>query len=398
MSKPPYRVPLLAEIPPPAPGAPTVISSFTGCGGSCLGFRLAGFRTIAALEFVDAAIRTYERNFRGVPIDGRDVREVRGAELRELAGLAPGEELDVLEGSPPCASFSTAGKGAAGWGQEKAYSDTRQRTDDLFFEFARLRDELRPRAFVAENVSGLVKGKAKGYFLEILAALSRGYRVEARLLDAQWLGVPQARVRLIFVGFREDLGIEPVDAFPAPLQYRYSIREALGLPGGARVVGGAYAPFGSKGRERSIDEPAPTIVAGTNGGGPHQLYVEGAPPIVNGEEELREVDLARYAIGPEWDKLRPGEASEKYFNLVRPRLDEPCPTVTQTGGTMGAASVTHPLERRKFTIAELRRLCGFPDDFVLTGTYQQRWERLGRAVPPPMMRAVAAGVRAALRK
>ena len=77
-------------------------------------------------------------------------------------------------------SFSTAGKREAGWGKVKAYSDTQQRTDDLFFEYARLLEGIRPRVFVAENVSGLVKGTAKGYFKLVLAALREcGYRVEA---------------------------------------------------------------------------------------------------------------------------------------------------------------------------------------------------------------------------
>ena len=71
---------------------------------------------------------------------------------------------------------------------------------------------------------------------------------------------------------------------------------------------------------------------------------------------------------------------------TRPRW----PIVVAGHGTGGVASVTHPTEKRKFTIAELRCICGFPDDFKLTGTYAQQWERLGRAVPPPMMRAVAA--------
>jgi DNA (cytosine-5)-methyltransferase 1 len=89
---------------------------------------------------------------------------------------------------------------------------------------------------VAENVSGLVKGVAKGYFLEILAKLKAcGYRVGCKVLDAQWLGVPQARQRTIFVGVREDLGKEPV--FPKPLAYRYSLREALPW-----IVRGKYGP------------------------------------------------------------------------------------------------------------------------------------------------------------
>jgi DNA (cytosine-5)-methyltransferase 1 len=111
-----------------------------------------------------------------------------------------------------------------------------------------------------------------------------------------------------------------------------------------------------------------------------------APPT---PEELAEVNFERFAIGREWEKLAPGEGSDKYLNLSRSHPDLPSPTVTATAGHVAAAGVAHPLEPRKFTISELRRLCGFPDDFVLTGTYAQQWERLGRAVPPPMMAAVA---------
>lgn len=94
-------------------------------------------------------------------------------------------ELDLLEGSPPCAAFSTAGKRSATWGRTKAYSETAQRSDDLFFEYARLLAGLRPRAFVAENVSGLVKGVAKGYFLRIRQALADlGYRVGAARISS----------------------------------------------------------------------------------------------------------------------------------------------------------------------------------------------------------------------
>jgi DNA (cytosine-5)-methyltransferase 1 len=116
-----------------------------------------------------------------------------------------------------------------------------------------------------------------------------------------------------------------------------------------------------------------------------------APPVE------AECDITRFAIGREWDKMgRPGTQSEKYFQLVRPQLDKACPTITAEGGNTGAAGVTHPTERRKFSIAELKLLSGFPADFILTGSYAQQWERIGRAVPPVMMshiaRAVAEGV------
>lgn len=341
--KPPYRVPTMAELRAIPWNGYTCASTFSGCGGSSTGYRLAGFRVLYANEFVDAARASYLANAAPYTVvDGRDIRRVQPADVLDKMGLGAGE-LDLLDGSPPCASFSTAGKREAGWGKAKQYSDRVQRTDDLFFEFARLVRGIRPRTFVAENVSGLVKGTAKGYFKLILSELRGcGYRVRAQLLDAQWLGVPQMRERLIFVGVREDLGLEPV--FPRPLPYRYAIRDAL-------VAGELSA----------IVEP--------------------------------KAWLGKYAVGNEWDKLREGGQSEKYFQLVRPRADAPCPTITAGGGDASKASVTHPAARRKFTIAELKRICSFPDDFVLTGTYEQQWERCGRAVPPVMMMHVAAALR-----
>ena len=344
--KPPLYMPSMAEVAAIPYSGRTVVSTFTGAGGSCLGFRMAGFRCVWALEFIAAARDTYRANFPDVPLDSRDVREVQPEEILEVAGLGRGE-VDVMEGSPPCSSFSRAGRLQALWGKVRPYGEKQQRADDLFWEFARLLRGVYPKAFVAENVQGLTQGVSKGYFNEIAALLRGcGYAVRARVLDAQWLGVPQRRRRVIFVGVRADLGMEP--EFPRPLPYRHSLREALALTAG---------------------EPA-------------------------GVEDGAALDGA--AIGREWDRLRVGEQSERYFSLIRPDLDGPCPTVTQMGGHRGAAGVTHPTERRKFTISELRLICGFPADFMLAGTYAQQWERLGRAASPPMMRAVAEKVREVL--
>lgn len=385
--KPPYEIEGMASIrareEADGDARPVVISTFSGCGGSCLGYRMAGYRVAWASEFIPAAAETYRANAspRSV-LDTRDVRKVQPEEILSAVSLRRGE-VDLFDGSPPCASFSTAGKREKGWGKVKAYSDSEQRTDDLFFEYVRLLRGLQPRAFIAENVSGLVKGKAKGYFLEILRELKAcGYRVEAKLLDASWLGVPQSRVRLIFQGVREDLGAVPV--WPKPLPYRYSIREALPwalsvcvdrkTAGFGTGAGGYYRP--------SIDRPMDTVTA------------NGAGADYRGDWGIVENDawMTRHATGREWEKLKAGEQSEKYFQLVRPSLESPAPTVTAAGGNAGLASVTHPTECRKFSIAELRRICGFPDDFILTGSYQQQWERLGRAVPPPVSAAVAKGL------
>ena len=413
-SKPFYRVPTMAEIGAVPDNGYRIVSTFSGCGGSCLGFEMDGYRVLWASEFVPAAQDVYRINHPGVPLDTRDIRNVTAEDILTATGLAVGE-IDVLEGSPPCASFSTAGKREAGWGKTKAYSDTSQRSDDLFFEFVRLLDGLQPRTFVAENVSGLVKGTAKGYFKRILAAMKAcGYRVEARLLDAQWLGVPQARQRIIFVGVRNDLGVDP--AFPKPLPYRYSVRDALPWISGVEVRNNRYVdsdipartvrlPDGARGTTTlEIDTGHVEAIVGienANGYDQHAYYgvdqpmqtVQASRPERVATRATDETDISRYAIGTEWDKLKPGEASDRYFSLKKTDPERPCLTVSQRGGDGGVATVTHPTERRKFTIAELKRICAFPDDFVLTGSYAQQWERLGRAVPPLMMRAVATTLR-----
>lgn len=394
VDKPPYRVPSMAEIAATPWNGYQAISTFSGCGGSSLGYRMAGFRVPWANEFVDAARDCYLLNSPATTVDGRDIRTLTAGDVLDATGLQPGE-LDLMDGSPPCASFSTAGKRQAHWGQVNKYSDVEQRTDDLFYEFIRLVSGLQPKVFVAENVSGLVKGVAKGYFVEIMRAMKKaGYVVASQLLDAQWLGVPQARRRIIFVGVRSDLGVAP--AFPKPLPYCYSVRDAL--PWITQI--GTAPPFATwVAAHRDVGttmvdagrNPSPTILAAGVNEGASIVDADGGPAFI--DSETGESVALGAAIGKEWDSLREGGQSDRYFQLVRLDPERPAGTITAAGGNTGLASVTCPTERRKFTIGELRRICGFPDDFQLTGSYAQRWERMGRAVPPPMMAAVAATIR-----
>lgn len=378
MTKPAYSIPTMSQIAALPWNGFNVASTFAGTGGSSLGYRMAGYRVLYANEFVPAARECYRAN--AAPhtvIDGRDIRQVQPADVLDACKLREGE-LDVLDGSPPCSSFSMAGSRSKGWGKVKKYSDTAQRTDDLFFQFTRLLKGIRPRVVVAENVAGLVRGVAKGYFIEILRALKEcGYRVTAKVLDAQWLGCPTSRQRLIFVGIRDDLGIDPVH--PRPLPYNYTIRDALPWLAGVGTAKGIV----------TADQPCPTIMTHGNRFTQSERTAIDAPPVEP------ECDITRFAIGKEWDKMgRPGTQSDRYFQLVRPRLDAACPTITAEGGNTGAAGVTHPTERRKFSIAELKLLSSFPADFDLTpaGNYARQWERIGRAVPPVMMSHVARAV------
>ncbi|MGW2213258.1 DNA cytosine methyltransferase [Streptomyces sp. NPDC001781] len=428
-AKPLYRVPSMEEIRALPWNGFNAVSTFSGCGGSSLGYRMAGFRMLWASEFVPAAQETYRANAAPYTVlDTRDIREVTGQDILTATGLGVGE-IDLFDGSPPCASFSTAGKREAGWGSVKKYSDTKQRTDDLFFEYARLIEQTRPRVFVAENVAGLVKGTAKGYFKEILARLKQcGYRVQARVLDASWLGVPQARQRLILVGVRDDLGMDP--AHPAPLPYQYTVRDALPWI----LAQGDNGGFG-EGAMRAADQPSPTIGAtpatGNNRFPPSRVIVEprfihdtsGQPqfsmgditdrasatlklrpndfqihgeaePVTHDPETGQALSIKGYAVHEEWRKLRPGEKSDKYFHVRRQHLDQPYETVmARQGDGPSFTGPNHWVEARKLTLGELRAIGGFPADFALTGSYAQRWERIGRAVPPVMMSHIAATVR-----
>lgn len=370
--KPPYRVPSMAEVQALPWNGLKVASTFSGCGGSCLGYRMAGFKVIWANEFVPSAQASYKANADPASVlDGRDIRTVQPEDILSATGLAVGD-LDLFDGSPPCQAFSTAGKREKGWGREKVYEHgAHQKNETLFAEYVRLLRGLKPKVFIAENVSGLVKGTCKGMFLNILADLkASGYRVEARLLDAQWLGVPQTRKRVIFQGIREDIGKAP--AFPKPLPYRYSVRDAL--PWIGRVVQDPQGQFAVQVNNGT------TPLFSVKAGSAHHVKVE------------QETDISRFAIGREWDDLKPGEKSGKYCYLIRADADRPSPTICAVHGNLSTAGVTHPSERRKFTIAELRRICGFPDDFILTGSYAQQWKCLGNSVPPVMMYHIAKAV------
>ena len=183
---------------PRAINAPTVISTFAGCGGSSLGYSMAGFRELLAVEWDQNAVDTFHLNFPEVPVYHGDIAKLSVGECLNMTRLKPGE-LDVFDGSPPCQGFSTVGN--------RQLEDPR---NGLFREYVRLLRGLMPRVFVMENVSGMVKGKMKLVFAEIMRELkASGYRVSARLLDAMYFGVPQTRERMIFIGVRDDLAIAP---------------------------------------------------------------------------------------------------------------------------------------------------------------------------------------------
>jgi DNA (cytosine-5)-methyltransferase 1 len=334
---------------PKADDAPTVVSTFAGCGGSSLGYSMSGYRELLAVEWDANACEHLRANFPGLDVWQGDIAALAADEVLERCGLEPGE-LDVFDGSPPCQGFSIAGK--------RQIDDPR---NGLFREYVRLLVALRPKVFVMENVSGMVKGKMKLLFAEILAELkAAGYRVSARLLNAAYFLVPQARQRLIFVGVREDLAVEP--SHPRVAHRPVTVREAF-----TDLEPQVFAPP-AKGQRFVF----PFIRAG-------QAAVDTVPPQV----------LAHFA--PRMLRRKPGGWT---FHTVCRRLvpGRPSPTLPKTYIPYSHTPI-HPTEHRHLAAEELARLASFPDEYVWAGSYIDRHARVGNCVPPLFMRAIASHVR-----
>lgn len=307
--------------------APTVISLFAGCGGSSLGYSMAGFRELLAVEWDDNAVATFRLNFPDVPVYHGDIAKLSVEECMRLAGLSGPGELDVLDGSPPCQGFSTAGK--------RQLDDPR---NSLFREYVRLLRGLKPRAFVMENVSGMVKGKMKLVFAEIMRDLkASGYKVSARLLNAMYFNVPQSRQRLIFVGVREDVGREP--SHPRAEARPVTVREAIG-----------HLPVGEQG---------------------------------NHEPQVLEA----------WRASKPGASLRETHQYVGSfqsvRLDPDAPSKTQIKSHLN----WHYAIARQLTATEAGIIGSFPEQYHWLGSKDDYKQRIGNSVPPLFMRAIASHIR-----
>jgi DNA (cytosine-5)-methyltransferase 1 len=181
-----------------------VFSCFACGGGSTMGYKLAGFDVIGHNDIDKKMIEVYQANHK--PKFSFLESITTFAKRKDL----PQElyELDILDGSPPCSSFSMAGNREKDWGKEKVFREGQelQILDTLFFDFIDLAKELQPKVVVAENVKGLLLGAAKEYVIKIYKAFDEaGYYCQHFLLDASKMGVPQRRERVFFICLRKDL-------------------------------------------------------------------------------------------------------------------------------------------------------------------------------------------------
>ena len=350
-----------------------VISTFAGGGGSSTGYRLAGGKILCINEFVEEAQNTYRENYPDTPILPGDIKELSGKDFLDIAGLGVGE-LDILDGSPPCSAFSVAGKlshsrdgkHSDGWGQTKNYSDGKmvENIEDLFFEFLRVADDIRPKVIIAENVKGLTIGEAKEYFNKIQNTFEDiGYDVVAKVLDSRYFGISQTRTRVFFIGVRNDItekaGLNFMtigNVFPQELPDIVPLKDAL-----------IDLQYDEEEVKYLTDKFSKTAYWRDTG-------------------SKMEIDPPKVLTGMDY------HPKGHHFNLKRVSQYQPAPTLTAMGSNDTTAGAFHWAEPRKLTIGELKRIQSLPDDFKLTGKWNQKSERIGRMVPPLMMKVIADSV------
>jgi DNA (cytosine-5)-methyltransferase 1 len=316
-----------------------VFSCFHCGGGSTMGYKLAGYEVLGGVEIDPKIMECYRANFNpkhSYLMGVQDFNKIPNANI-------PDElyNLDILDGSPPCSSFSMAGNREKDWGKSKKFREgqSNQILDDLFFHFINTARKLRPRMVIAENVRGLITGKARGYVKEIFQGFREaGYDCQLFLLNASRMGVPQVRMRTFFIARRMDLGLPKI---------------AL-----------------------EFNEPPINVKQAWNG-----LINQMGKPLTPREASF-------------WVKMKPGDSEivitkNKGFNSKKSSYLEPSGTIATQGVSY------HPIEPRKMSDMEYKRIQTFPDDYDFNGV-EARYI-CGMSVPPYMTERVASSLTPILR-
>lgn len=183
-----------------------VFGTFICGGGSTMGYKLAGYNHLGGVEIDPQVADIYSANHKPKHLFVEDIRSFNDREY------LPDElyKLDILDGSPPCSTFSMAGSREKAWGKKKHFREgqTAQVLDDLVFVYCETIKKLRPKVFILENVKGIIQGNAKAYSKQIVKTMTEaGYNVQVFMLNAASMGVPQKRERVFFIGHKKELDL-----------------------------------------------------------------------------------------------------------------------------------------------------------------------------------------------
>lgn len=320
------------------------VELFAGAGGLALGLEKAGFDEKALVEIDKYAAETLRKNRPKWNVLERDIIQIAGEGIRNY--LPEGIEIDFISGGYPCQSFSYAG-------HKLGLEDVR---GTMFYYFAQIIEELRPKVFLAENVKGLAshdQGQTLQTMIDIYEDL--GYTTTSEVVKALDYNVAQKRERVIIVGIRHDIDVKY--RLPLPNEYKPVLRDVL------------------KNVPKSFGEKYP-------------------------EKKRKVLDLV--PPGGYWRDL-PEHIAKEYMGKSyysgggrtgmarRISWDEPCLTLT-CSPAQKQTERCHPEETRPFTVREYARIQSFPDEWEFVGSMGQQYKQIGNAVPVEMAKAIGLSI------
>lgn len=362
------------------------IDLFSGCGGLTKGFSMAGIKSIFASDIDENCEKTFNTNFPDVPFLCKDITQITKEEVDALIGnTVP----DIIIGGPPCQGFSLANKR-----RNLVSDDPRNR---LFYGFVKFINWYSPRAFVMENVKGLLSMKDGEVLETILDAFKNagdfgGYDVAHKVLLASDYGVPQNRERVIIIGIRHDLGLQP--RFPKPFnrEHKITVDEAISdLPQIEACQGTEVMNYPVEPQNEYQALMRANMQYVTN-----HVAMRHTPRLI---ERFRAIQPGQSLVDV-WEthgsvkRGAPGEKSNVKFGQNNQRLfgNMPAPTIAASF----QSNFIHPHLNRNFTAREGARLQSFPDDFIFEGMRtKMSWEKglsqyqqIGNAVPVLLAKAI----------
>ncbi len=372
-------------------GRPVGIDLFAGVGGMSLGFEQAGFDIAAAVEIDPIHAAAHAFNFPETTVIARSVQDLTGAEIRRLAGLGD-RTVDVVFGGAPCQGFSMIGK--------RALDDPR---NALVRDFVRIVRELDASYFVFENVKGITVGRHRAFLDELIAEFEcAGYVVTLpwKVLNAASFGVPQNRERLILMGAKAGL-TRP--KYPAPVTRAPGSRQSA-LPEGPTC----RDALGDLPDAERFDKLRETDAVATSTWGTPSEYASAMrcltreswgygyvrcwePHVLTSSARTEHTAISRRRFS----ETVPGEIEpiSRFFRLPTEGVSNTLRAGTDAArGAFTSPRPIHYKFDRCITVREMARLHGFPDWFRLHATKWHGARQIGNAVPPPMARAVAAGI------
>lgn len=362
----------------------TMIDLFCGAGGFAVGCGFAGFQSVLGIDHFEPAMNTWIKNHPDAFGCLGDIRTIEPAKIKEMLAQKGISKIHLLTGGVPCQGFSRA---------NRKHNDFDER-NFLFLEYMKYVKEFEPDYIILENVSGM-RTTAGGKFEEdIIASMQElGYTTTVQLINAANYGVPQSRLRLVFVGIRNGLGLKDKFVFPEgdfgdPNDPSKSGKKPY------RTVYDAISDLPQLGNaEESSEYNSEPITE-------YQRIMRGEA----GFDGIQKPDSLYNHVAPSHpqetiDKIastKPGEPMyPKFKQRIRLRFDQTSPTQL-AGGIRPQFQFGHPEQPRGLTIRERARIQSFPDSYVFTGGTVQERVQTGNAVPPLMIYALAKEIAADL--